>query len=67
MSWRQALTVVGLALALPWMIGVPVYLGWWLDGRYNTAPALLIVGLLAGLLAAGFDIYKLLSRFGQFK
>jgi F0F1-type ATP synthase assembly protein I len=66
-SWRQALTTVGLALALPWMIGVPVYIGWQLDKRYDTSPLWLIIWLVIGLIATALDIYKLLKQFGQFK
>jgi F0F1-type ATP synthase assembly protein I len=66
-SWRQALATIGLSLALPWMIGVPVYIGWQLDKRYNTSPLWLIVWLAIGLIAAALDVYQLLKRFGQFK
>lgn len=65
-SWRQALATVGLALAIPSMIGVPALLGWWIDKRYGTS-FWLITGLILGLLGAAFDIYTLLKRFGQFK
>jgi len=66
-SWREALAAVGLALAIPWVIGVPVYVGWYLDRKYGTWPLWFIVLLLLGLLGAATDIYKLLKRFGQFK
>ena len=66
-SWRQAMTTVGLALAIPWMIGVPTLIGWWIDKRYATAPVWLIVGLVAGLVTTAVDIVQLLRRFGQFK
>lgn len=66
-SWREALATVGLALALPWMIGIPIYLGWWLDNRFGTWPMWFILLLITGLLSAALDIYKLLKRFGQFK
>lgn len=66
-SWRQAMGTVGLALAIPWMIAVPALIGWWLDGKYATAPLWLIVGLVLGFLTTALDIYKLLKRFGQFK
>jgi len=65
-SWKQALSTVGLALAIPTTIFVPAVIGWWLDKRYGTS-FWLIAGLLAGLLGAAFDIYTLLKRFGQFK
>jgi F0F1-type ATP synthase assembly protein I len=66
-SWRQAMTTVGLALSIPWMIGVPALIGWWVDKRYATAPLWLIVGMVAGLLSTAVNIARLLRRFGQFK
>lgn len=66
-SWRQAMTTAGLALSIPWMIGVPALIGWWIDKRYATAPVWLIVGLVAGLLSTAVNITQLLRRFGQFK
>lgn len=67
MTWRQAMTTVGLALAIPWMIGVPTLIGWWIDKKYATAPVWFIVGLVAGLVSTAVDIVKLMRRFGQFK
>jgi F0F1-type ATP synthase assembly protein I len=66
-SWREALTTVGLALAIPWMIGVPTLIGWWLDKKYATTPLWFIIGLAIGLLSTAVDIYRLMKRFGQFK
>jgi len=66
-SWRQAVGTVGLALAIPWMIGVPALVGWWLDKKYATTPLWFIVGLAIGLVGTALDIYQLLKRFGQFK
>ena len=66
-SWRQALAATGLALALPWLIGVPALAGWYVDNHYSTWPLWFLIGLFTGLLSAAFDIYKLLKRFGQFK
>ena len=66
-SWRQALTTVGLALSIPFMIGLPAYVGWLADNHFNTYPLWFLVGLILGLISTAFDIYKLLKRFGQFK
>ena len=66
-DWRSAMAMAGLALAIPFTIGAPAYLGWLADNHYNTAPLWFLVGLFAGLLTTAFDIYKLLKRFGQFK
>ena len=66
-SWRQALVAVGLALAIPWMMGLPAYLGWLADNRFNTTPVWFLVGLFLGLISTIIDIYKLVKRFKQFK
>ncbi|HKV40890.1 MAG TPA: AtpZ/AtpI family protein [Blastocatellia bacterium] len=66
-DWRQALAGVGLALAIPWLVGVPAYLGWYLDRRYGTWPLWFVVLLLLGFIAAAVDVYRLLKQFGQFK
>jgi len=64
-GWRAGLAAAGLALAIPWLIGIPAYLGWYLDKRYGTWPLWFIVLLLAGLIGTALDIYKLLKQFGQ--
>jgi len=66
-SWREAMAAIGLALAIPWVIGVPAYIGWYLDRKYGTWPLWFIVLILLGLMGAAADIYKLLKQFGQFK
>lgn len=66
-SWRQAMTTVGLALAIPWMIAVPALIGWWLDKKFATSPLWFIIGLVLGLMSTALDIYQLMKRFGQFK
>jgi F0F1-type ATP synthase assembly protein I len=66
-NWRQAVTTVGMALSIPWMIGVPAFLGWYIDKRAATWPVWFLIGLFLGLLSTAFSIYKLLKRFGQFK
>ena len=66
-SWRTATTTVGLALAIPSMLFVPALIGWWLDRKYGTSPLWLIVGLIVGLVATAFDVYRLLKRLGQLK
>ena len=62
------MVTVGLALAIPWMIGVPALIGWYVDNNCtHTSPLFLIIGLCIGLLSTAFDIYVLLKRFGQVK
>lgn len=66
-SWRQAAATIGLALAIPWMIGVPAVLGYYIDKSYGTAPLWFLIGLFVGLVGTGLDIYQLLKRLGSFK
>lgn len=66
-EWRNAMLMAGFALAIPFTIGIPTYLGWYADKRYETAPLWFLVGLFLGLLTTAFDIYKLLKKFGSFK
>ncbi|MBI3651072.1 MAG: AtpZ/AtpI family protein [Acidobacteria bacterium] len=66
-SWRQAMMTAGLALSIPFMIGLPAYVGWLADNHFATSPLWFLVGLILGLFSTAIDIYKLLKRFGQFK
>ena len=66
-SWRQAATAIGLVLAIPWMIGVPAVIGYYIDKSYGTEPLWFLVGLFIGLFGTAFDVYKLLKRLGQLK
>jgi F0F1-type ATP synthase assembly protein I len=66
--WQRALTTAGLALSIPFMIGLPILLGWYVDTHYtHTYPLFLIIGLVLGFLSTALDIYKLLKRMGQVK
>ena len=56
MAWR----LVGVG----WFIGVciagGVFIGRWLDGKFNTSPILVITGLVVGSLIAFFGVYRTL-------
>jgi len=47
-----------------WYIGVciagGVFIGRWLDGKLNTSPILVIIGLVAGSIIAFLGVYHLL-------
>jgi F0F1-type ATP synthase assembly protein I len=64
-GWRQALSAVGLALAIPWLIAMPTWLGWYVDKKYGTSPIFLLIFLFFGLTGSALDIYKILKMFGQ--
>ena len=67
MSWREAVTTAGLALAIPGTMFIPALVGWWIDDRYSTSPLWFLIGIFIGLIGTAYDIYKLLKRLGQFK
>jgi ATP synthase protein I len=47
---------MGLTAAI--CVGLGVVLGLWLDNVFHTAPALLLVGLLLGLVTATMSVIK---------
>ena len=67
MSWREAVTTAGLALAIPGTMFIPALVGWWIDDRYSTSPLWFLIGLFIGLIGTAYDIYKHQTRLGQFK
>ena len=58
--WRAALRLVGMG----WYVGVCIFFGvWgglWLDEKLHTRPALVIVGLILGLVLAFYGVYRML-------
>ena len=59
------LTMIG------WFVGVSIaggaLLGWWLDGVIDSAPLLLIVGVLLGIAVALVGMMRMLSDLGNSK
>ena len=53
------LTGVGFFIAACILLGTLA--GLWLDGKLNTKPFLMIVGLFAGLVVAAFGVYQMLK------
>ena len=55
-----ALRLVGVG----WFIGISILLGvlagLWLDNKYNTRPLFIIIGLIIGLIVAGYGVYQML-------
>lgn len=58
--WRVALRLTGVG----WFVGIcivgGVWGGLWLDDRLSTKPALVIVGLILGLVVAFYGVYRML-------
>jgi F0F1-type ATP synthase assembly protein I len=44
-------------------VAAGVFLGLWLDDVFHTAPVLLLVGLLLGLVTATFSVIKLIRQY----
>ena len=58
--WRAALRLLGVG----WYIGLCIFLGvWgglWLDNQLNTAPFMVIAGLIIGIFVAVYGVYRML-------
>jgi ATP synthase protein I len=59
--WQAALRFIGVG----WFVGLSIISGvlggLWLDGKLNTRPLFVIIGLLLGILVAFYGFYKMLS------
>ena len=58
--WVPALRLTGIGFYIVICILLGTGAGYWLDNRLNTAPWLLLVGLLLGLALAGYGVYRML-------
>ncbi len=58
--WQAALNIIGAG----WFIGLSILLGvlagLWLDGKLNTSPLFVMVGLFFGLIVATYGVYRML-------
>ncbi len=49
-------TALGMQLAAN--MGLPIWLGWWLDTRYGWSPVGLLLGVLVGFILVMGTVYK---------
>jgi F0F1-type ATP synthase assembly protein I len=56
-AWR----LVGVGWYVGLCIAGGVFIGRWLDGKFNTAPILVIIGLVLGSVLAFFGVYHMLT------
>jgi ATP synthase protein I len=56
---------MGLGLQLAITVIVMVFLGIWLDGRFNTSPLLTIIFSLLGIFAALYNFIKSVLKSGK--
>ena len=58
--WVAALRLTGVG----WFIGISILLGvlggLWVDNKFGTKPLFVIVGLVFGLIVAGYGVYQML-------
>ena len=52
---------IGIGVAGPMVVCTGV--GWWLDGQLGTDHWLVMIGLLIGLVGAGYSFYRLATAF----
>ncbi len=56
------LRFAGVGVGFVTEAGIVTALGWWLDGRFDTAPWLLVVGALLGVTLATISLVKGVER-----
>ncbi|MBI2832251.1 MAG: AtpZ/AtpI family protein [Chloroflexi bacterium] len=59
-GWMAAMRLVGVGFFIGISIVLGVVIGQWLDTKFDTGPALMITGLLLGLLVAFYGVYRML-------
>jgi ATP synthase protein I len=58
-------TLAGLGLANAISVGVGLALGHYLDGRFDTAPVFVLIGLASGLVLGAVGSFKEIRRYLQ--
>jgi ATP synthase protein I len=58
--WVAALRFTGVGFYIGICIVLGTFAGLWLDGKLNTKPVFMIVGLLCGLVVAVYGVYQML-------
>jgi ATP synthase protein I len=58
--WVAALRLTGVGFFIGACIVLGTFAGLWLDGKLDTKPIFMIVGLLCGLVVAFYGVYQML-------
>ena len=58
--WGLALRLTGVGFFIGGSILLGVLAGLWLDGKLNTTPILVLVGLFLGIVVAIYGVYRML-------
>lgn len=63
---RRDIKQIGLYAAIPGLLLagplIGYVIGWWLDGKFGTAPYLSALGVLMGIAAAGLEIFQIIRK-----
>ncbi len=58
--WVAALRLTGVGFYIAACILLGTFVGLWLDGKLNTKPLFMIVGLFIGLVIAVYGVYQMI-------
>ena len=58
--WVAALRLTGVGFYIAACILLGTFVGLWLDGKLNTKPIFMIVGLFIGLVLAIYGVYQMI-------
>jgi ATP synthase protein I len=58
--WVAALRLTGVGFFIGTCIVLGTLAGLWLDGKLNTKPIFMLVGLVVGLVVAAYGVYQML-------
>jgi ATP synthase protein I len=61
--WAAALRFTGVGFYIGGCIAGAVYLGVWLDRKYDLSPLFTLIGLFTGLFLAVYGTYRMLLPF----
>lgn len=62
-KWGVVLRLTGVGFYVGGSIVLGVFVGLWLDSKWNTTPLLVIIGLLLGLVVAFYGVWRMLLPF----
>ena len=58
--WVEAMRLAGVGFFIGACILLGTFGGLWLDGKLNTKPVFMIIGLVVGLVVAAYGVYQML-------
>lgn len=58
--WMAALRLTGVGFFIGGAIFLGLMGGLWLDGKLNTKPFFMLIGLILGIVVAGYGVYQML-------